>query len=85
MTFNQNFISFIQENAIENVVCQNGGHFVQGGWVKGSVVMFKIPTTATDYADASICTDKVIKNSLEGKHKLQSNLFYAVNGRTMVP
>ena len=23
-------IIFIQENAIENVVCQNGGHFVQG-------------------------------------------------------
>ena len=23
------FIIFIQENAIENVVCQNGGHFVQ--------------------------------------------------------
>ena len=21
---------FIQENAFENVVCQNGGHFVQG-------------------------------------------------------
>ena len=28
---NQNPIIFIQENAFENVVCQNGGHFVQGG------------------------------------------------------
>ena len=27
---NQNSIIFIQENAFENVVCQNGGHFVQG-------------------------------------------------------
>ena len=27
---NRNFISFIQENAFENVVCQYGGHFVQG-------------------------------------------------------
>ena len=28
--FNQNSNFFIQENAFENVVCQNGGHFVQG-------------------------------------------------------
>ena len=27
---NRNYIIFIQENAFENVVCQNGGHFVQG-------------------------------------------------------
>ena len=27
---NENSIIFIQENAIENVVCQNGGYFVQG-------------------------------------------------------
>ena len=27
---NLNSIIFIQENTIENVVCQNGGHFVQG-------------------------------------------------------
>ena len=27
---NRNFILFIQENAFQNVVCQNGGHFVQG-------------------------------------------------------
>ena len=27
------YIIFIQENAIENVVCRNDGHFVQGvGW-----------------------------------------------------
>ena len=25
------WVHFIQENAIENVVCLNGGHFVQGG------------------------------------------------------
>ena len=25
-----NCIIFIQENAFENIVCQNGGHFVQG-------------------------------------------------------
>ena len=25
-----NFVIFIQENAFANVVCQNGGHFVQG-------------------------------------------------------
>ena len=30
MKFDRNYISFIQENAFENVVCQNGGHFVQG-------------------------------------------------------
>ena len=24
------YIIFIQENAFENAVCQNGGHFVQG-------------------------------------------------------
>ena len=28
---NQNSNFFIQENAIENVVCLNGCHFVQGG------------------------------------------------------
>ena len=28
--FNRNSIIFIQENAFENVVGQNGGHFVQG-------------------------------------------------------
>ena len=27
---NGNYIIFIQENAFENVVCQNGGHFVLG-------------------------------------------------------
>ena len=27
---NQNSVIFIQENAFEIVVCQNGGHFVQG-------------------------------------------------------
>ena len=27
---NLNSIIFIQENAFENVICQNGGHFVQG-------------------------------------------------------
>ena len=27
--FEQNFIISIQENPFENVVCQNGGHFVQ--------------------------------------------------------
>ena len=27
---NQNFIGFIQENAIEIVIWQNGDHFVQG-------------------------------------------------------
>ena len=27
---NQDSIIFIQENAFENAVCQNGGHFVQG-------------------------------------------------------
>ena len=27
---NRNYIIFIQENAFEIVVCQNGGHFVQG-------------------------------------------------------
>ena len=27
---NQSFIIYIQENAFQNVVCQNGGHFVQG-------------------------------------------------------
>ena len=27
---NQNSIIFIQENAFENVVCQNGTHYVQG-------------------------------------------------------
>ena len=27
---NWNSVIFIQENAIESVVCQNGGHFVQG-------------------------------------------------------
>ena len=26
----QNSVIFIQENAFENVVCQNGGHFDQG-------------------------------------------------------
>ena len=31
---NLNFLIFIQENAFENVICQNGSHFVQGGWVK---------------------------------------------------
>ena len=25
----------IQENAIEIVVCQSGGHFVQGRWING--------------------------------------------------
>ena len=29
--FNQNTKFFIHENLSENVVCQNGGHFVQGG------------------------------------------------------
>ena len=29
-SLNQNFIIFIQENAFEIVVCENGGHFVQG-------------------------------------------------------
>ena len=28
---NRNIIIFIQENAFEIVVCQNGGHLVQGG------------------------------------------------------
>ena len=28
--FESEFYPFIQENAFENVVCQNGGHFVQG-------------------------------------------------------
>ena len=27
---NRNSIIFIQENAVENIVCQNVGHFVQG-------------------------------------------------------
>ena len=27
---NQNSIIFIQENTVENVICQSGGHFVQG-------------------------------------------------------
>ena len=31
---NRNPIIFIKENAFENVVCQNGGHFVRGRWVK---------------------------------------------------
>ena len=30
MTVDRNSIIIIQENAIENVVCQNGGRFVQG-------------------------------------------------------
>ena len=30
VTFESDSIIFIQENAFENVVCQNGGHFVQG-------------------------------------------------------
>ena len=28
--FESEFYLFNQENAFENVVCQNGGHFVQG-------------------------------------------------------
>ena len=28
--FERNLIIFIPENAFENVVCQNGGHFVPG-------------------------------------------------------
>ena len=31
---NRNYIIFIQEKPFENVVCQNGGHFVQGRRVK---------------------------------------------------
>ena len=31
--FNRNSCLFIQENAFENVVCQNGGHLFQGRWV----------------------------------------------------
>ena len=31
---NLNSIIFIQENAFENVVCQNGGHLSRGRWVK---------------------------------------------------
>ena len=34
---------FIQENALENVVLQNGGHLVQGKWV--NVLQFQAPTT----------------------------------------
>ena len=33
--FEYNLIILIQENAFENVICQDGGHFVQGIWVKG--------------------------------------------------
>ena len=38
---NRNSYTFIQENAIENVVCQISGHFVQwgrGGWVNWLMV-----------------------------------------------
>ena len=31
---NRNHIVLIQENTFEIVVCQNGGHFVQGRWYK---------------------------------------------------
>ena len=39
--FNQNLYFFIQENAFENVGCQNGGHFVQGemSWLIGTLDM----------------------------------------------
>ena len=30
MKFESEFYHFIQENALENVVCQIGGHFIQG-------------------------------------------------------
>ena len=37
--FNAIWISILsfsfQENVFENVACQNGGHFAQGGWVNG--------------------------------------------------
>ena len=32
--FESNSTIFIKENTFENVVCKNGGHFVQGRWVK---------------------------------------------------
>ena len=38
--FNENLIIFIQENAIENVNCQNGSHFVWGKRVKPKFMVF---------------------------------------------
>ena len=47
--FNQNPYFFIQENAFEDVGCQNGGHFAQGEmsctWmisIKFKYVIFKL-------------------------------------------
>ena len=40
---NRNSIIFIQENAFENIVCQNGSHFVQGEiWVKSTKIMIPL-------------------------------------------
>ena len=44
------FFSFSLENAFENGVCQNGGHFVQGwgcGWAKYFVLPFPIDVVVT--------------------------------------
>ena len=34
---NWNFIIFIQENALEIVICQSGSHFVQGRWINSLI------------------------------------------------
>ena len=55
---NRNSIIYIQENAIENVVCQNGSHFVKGGWVKYPANALEIPhgtlTTASSVKHAQV-------------------------------
>ena len=40
----RNFITFIQENASEIVVCQNGGHFARGRWVNLLQLNWRLPT-----------------------------------------
>ena len=43
--FNQNSVIFIQVNLLENVVCQNDGHFVRGRWVKTPTCRHRKHTT----------------------------------------
>ena len=46
---NQNSIIFIQGNAIENAICLNGSHFVQGRWVKKVIHYKQLRLMGTEY------------------------------------
>ena len=68
LKFESEFIIFVQENAVENVVCQNGGHFVTRGMSQQARKLALIMTAACIIQTSGDCCNqgihlKIILNS----------------------